>query len=171
MPASIIKFWKADNTLKSNGWLSNFHHKPFEAPSRIKGRNETFQYSEQYFMYLKALVFKQPETADYILAHPNLKPNDFKRIGRQLPNYDEFGPTWESYKDKIMYKALYYKFQDPTLQKLLLDTKDAYLVEASPYDKYWGAGVMASQIYKADSFPGQNVLGHLLMTLRTNLQK
>jgi len=171
MTEKIIKFWKADNTLKTNGWLSNFHHQSFDAPGRVKNHNETFQYSEQYFMYLKALVFHQPETADYILAHPELKPNDFKKIGRQLPNYDKYGETWESYKDKIMYKALYYKFQNPKLKQMLLQTGTAYLVEASPYDKYWGAGIMASQISQPDDFPGENKLGHLLMALRQDISE
>lgn len=169
MAEKIIKFWKADKKLNSNGWLSNFHHQSFEAPGRIKHQSETFQYSEQYFMYLKALVFQQPATADYILAHPELKPNDFKKLGRQLPNYDVYGPKWEAYKDQIMYKAIYYKFKNPQLRQHLIDTKDAYLVEASPYDRYWGAGVMASQIYQPDIFPGENKLGHLLMKLRQDI--
>jgi len=169
--SQIIKFWKANQNLNDNGWLSNFHHQAFEAPSRIKGKSETFQYSEQYFMYLKAMVFHQPQTADYILNHPELKPNDFKRLGRQLPNYDKYGDTWESYKDKIMYKALYYKFKNKTLRQKLLDTKDTYLVEASPYDRYWGAGVMSTQIYQPDVFPGKNKLGHLLMQLRQDISE
>lgn len=170
MSQKIIKFWKADQQLKSNGWLSNFHQQSFEAPSRLKNKNATFQYSEQYFMYLKALVFRQPSTADYILNHPELKPNDFKKIGRELPHYERYGQTWEEYKDLIMYKAVYYKFKNPILRQKLLDTKDAFLVEASPYDRYWGAGVGANNINDSLNFPGQNKLGELLMKLRKDIQ-
>lgn len=171
MTQDIIKFWKANQRLTPNGWLSNFHHQSFQAPSRIKGETATFQYSEQYFMYLKALVFRQPSTADHILAHPELSPNDFKKIGRNLPNYDKYGQTWEEYKDKVMYKVLYYKFKNPVLRQKLVDTKDAFLVEASPYDRYWGAGVGADDIHSDLKFPGQNKLGELLMNLRKKINE
>lgn len=68
---------------------------------------------------------------------------------------------WERVKEDIMYRGLYHKFtQHQYLFLLLINTRDAILVEDSPHDSYWGNG--------ADG-RGKNRLGHLLMDLRTFL--
>ena len=65
---------------------------------------------------------------------------------------------WESVKDDVMYRALYYKFiQHENLLLLLLGTGNLDLIEHSPYDSYWGDGPDGR---------GQNKLGRLLMRLR-----
>lgn len=161
---TIIKFWQGEHKSPS-AFLSNFYHHPFSAPDG-NGRMQEFQFSEQYFMYLKALHFKEPETAQYIIDHPDLKPLDYKRLGRKLPNYDVYGPSWESGRVKVMTKAVYYKFRNPELKRMLLDTGDSYLVEASPYDNYWGAGMSADKITKVEDIKGDNYLGKILMAVR-----
>jgi len=64
---------------------------------------------------------------------------------------------WNDIRDKIMYKGLKKKFKDPELKKILLNTGDAYLIENSPRDYYWGIGKDGN---------GENKLGKLLMKLR-----
>ena len=164
----IIKFWQGAKKSPS-AFLSNFYHHPFDAPDN-SGRMQEFQFSEQYFMYLKALHFDQPGTAQYILDNPDLKPQDYKHIGRKLPDYKTYGPSWESNRVKVMTKAVYYKFSNPALKKMLKDTGDSYLVEASPYDDFWGAGVDSSKIKRVEDITGSNYLGKILMAVRGKLK-
>ena len=69
---------------------------------------------------------------------------------------------WEQVKDAVMWKALFAKFtQCYDLRLLLCQTGDAVLVEASPYDPYWGYG---------PNKDGENKLGKMLMQLRSMLK-
>jgi len=47
------------------------------------------------------------------------------------------------------------------LKKMLLETEDSILVEASPYDEVWG--IKSQDISK---WNGQNLLGFILMEVR-----
>jgi N-glycosidase YbiA len=67
---------------------------------------------------------------------------------------------WDDVRDDIMLCALRVKFAQPAASKLLLSTGDKWLVEASPFDYYWGAGQDGS---------GRNRLGELLMQVRREL--
>jgi ribA/ribD-fused uncharacterized protein len=60
-----------------------------------------------------------------------------------------------------MLAALRKKFAAEKLHDLLLSTGDRPLVEASPFDYYWGCG---------RSGTGKNRLGELLMQTRTELR-
>jgi len=63
-------------------------------------------------------------------------------------------PNWENEKDAVMSSVLLCKFsQDAHCKKVLLETGDAKLVEASPTDSYWGSGRDGR---------GRNRLGQLL---------
>lgn len=68
---------------------------------------------------------------------------------------------WDDIKEQLMAKALRAKFSNnDKLKGLLLETEGKNLVEASPYDYYWGCGGDGS---------GSNRLGELLMDLRKEL--
>lgn len=70
---------------------------------------------------------------------------------------------WESVKDVIMLQALQAKFkQHPSLRKELLLTGNAYIIEHTKNDSYWGDGGDGS---------GKNRLGGLLMKVRSDLKK
>ncbi len=70
---------------------------------------------------------------------------------------------WESVKERVMYEALEAKFtQHEELRELLLGTEDAWLVEHTAKDRYWGDGGDGT---------GKNRLGHLLMRLRGELER
>eukprot|EP01006_Ploeotia_vitrea_P017395 TRINITY_DN48510_c0_g1_i2.p1 TRINITY_DN48510_c0_g1~~TRINITY_DN48510_c0_g1_i2.p1 ORF type:complete len:197 (+),score=39.45 TRINITY_DN48510_c0_g1_i2:320-910(+) len=72
-------------------------------------------------------------------------------------------PGWLERKNEVMYSALIAKFtQHPALADLLLSTGDAYIVEDSPIDFYWGCGADGS---------GSNWLGKTLMAVRKFLQE
>jgi len=69
---------------------------------------------------------------------------------------------WESVKDQVMREALAAKFeQHPELAELLLSTGDEPLVEHTTNDNYWADGGDGS---------GKNMLGRLLVELRTRLR-
>ena len=87
-------------------------------------------------------------------------PAQAKRLGqsRKYP----LRRDWERVKEGIMKQALRGKFRDPGLRKLLLSTGKRRLIEASPYDSYWGEGRDGK---------GKNRLGVLLMELREELRK
>ena len=70
---------------------------------------------------------------------------------------------WERVKEDVMRGALEAKFRaHPDLQRILLSTGEALLVEASSKDSYWGCGAEGT---------GKNRLGLLLMELREKLAK
>lgn len=70
---------------------------------------------------------------------------------------------WESVKKDIMCKALLAKFtQNEPLRRSLLSTGKRTLIEASPYDNFWGCGADGG---------GKNELGKLLMEIRNLFQE
>ena len=79
---------------------------------------------------------------------------------------------WDKTKDGIMRMAVKAKFiQHPDLKTKLLETGKRPIGEASARDKYWGIGTSADTTKANDpsKWPGKNVLGKMLMELRTEL--
>lgn len=71
-------------------------------------------------------------------------------------------PDWERVKDGIMLDAVAMKFtQHPSIKETLLSTGDAYLIEHTTKDRYWGDGGDGT---------GKNMLGKTLMALRDKLK-
>ena len=69
---------------------------------------------------------------------------------------------WEEVKVEVMERALVAKFtQNPELKKQLLETGDAYLVEHTKNDAYWGDGLGG----------GENMLGRLLCKVRDEMKQ
>ena len=66
--------------------FSNWHISPFVA--EIEGKKLEFTTSEQYFMYVKAITFKDYETAERILKE-GISPRIAKDLGRLVKNYDD----------------------------------------------------------------------------------
>lgn len=171
---NYITFFKGDkDSNKHHEFLSNFFKHEFMAPD-FKGKMQKFYYGEQYFMYLKSLEFQDFETAKQILEHPELGPVGFKKLGRQLKNYKTYGPNWEKVKVSVMVKVQIYKYKSEDMRQRLLETGDTLLIEASPYDQYWGAGMYAANINQGNykNLTGKNMLGKILTALRDkNLKK
>lgn len=104
--------------------FSNFYLCSF-----VDDEDNEFHSSEHYFMYRKALTF-DPENKEMLDNIKNaLTPAKAKELGRKVKNYDD------KYWDDVMVDALRLKFgQNGELKKKLLETKNANLYEASPYD-------------------------------------
>jgi ribA/ribD-fused uncharacterized protein len=86
-------------------------------------------------------------------------PRDARGLGqsREFP----LRPNWDGVREEVMFRALRMKFRHPELRALLVNTGSRTLVEASPFDYFWGAGQDGS---------GLNRLGRLLEQLRAELR-
>jgi len=63
-------------------------------------------------------------------------------------------------------------FQNEDLKHFLLSTSKKIIVEASPYDKIWGIGMLADDKRATNPllWNGENRLGFALMVVRERLQ-
>lgn len=138
-------------------------------PSDITYRGRTFFCAEQLMMAAKAMLFNDALTHDAILICRD--PARIKRLGRVVQNFDQ--AEWDRIKINVVANVNYLKFrQNPELSEYLLSTGDSILVEASPYDPIWGAGLSVEnpQIFDPLSWKGTNLLGFILMDVRDNLR-
>lgn len=143
--------------------LSNWH------PSVFTVNGIQFCNNEQFMMYCKARLFGDEATAAKILAAKT--PREHKALGRQVTNFVE--SIWKDKCESYVRQGCYAKFsQNPKLLQFLLDTQSTELVEASPFDKVWGVGLAESDpcILDKKNWPGQNLLGKVLMQVRAKLQ-
>ena len=128
--------------------LSNF----FETPLNIWNMN--FRSSEHAFQYRKCVSTGNKTTANDVLRAPT--PLLAKRTGDKITTNN----TWEDTKQGAMYEILRAKSrQCPQFVQALKDSNERPLIEDTP-NPYWGRG--------RDS-QGLNMLGRLLMTLRSEL--
>ena len=119
-------------------------------------------------MYHKAILFNDQETADRIALEPD--PSNQKALGRQVKGFDD--KKWNAKREKIVEEGNWWKFtqsKEGDLRKMLLETGDRLLVEASPSDKIWGVGYAASKAEANRDKWGQNLLGKALMRVRDRL--
>lgn len=153
---NIIGFWKPADR---NGYLSQWWKCTFKDSERY------YNCAEQYMMAQKAILFGDNAVLEKIMKETN--PANIKKYGREIKNFDE--STWDDNKFEIVCEGNRLKFsQNPSLKKQLLDTEDATLVEASPYDRIWGIG---TENYKDENaWKGENLLGEALMVVREELR-
>lgn len=152
-----IYFWTAKD------YFSNFYYSPF------KHQGVLFKWSEQAIMWRKAKYFGADSIAEKILKAQT--PKDCKDLGRSrsIPFDNE---KWDSYKEQLYKEVLLDKFSNPKLKAMILSTNDKMLVEASPYDKIWGCGLAEGDSRidgSPESWPGLNLLGKVLMEVRSEL--
>ena len=143
-----------------NSPYSNFYYVEFD----YKGYKVTS--SEQAFMLEKALMFDK-SMVERILSTTN--PAEIKKLGRKVKNFDE--KKWNEVRYDIMVDILCAKFSIEPLKTELLNTGIEFIVEASPTDKIWGAGLALGdpRLNYAKYYPGRNLLGHALMDARARL--
>jgi ribA/ribD-fused uncharacterized protein len=144
--AQSITFYHQD---KPYGFFSNFSgHAIF-----VKGKQ--WPTSEHYF---QAQKFEGTEHEELVRLAQT--PMICARMGRDRSR--PLRPDWEAVKDEVMRTAVRAKFtQHPELRDQLLATGDAYLIEHTKNDSYWGDGGDGS---------GKNMLGRILMEVREELR-
>ncbi|MFD4639816.1 NADAR family protein [Lentzea sp. NPDC058436] len=129
---------------------------------------QSFASAEHYMMWRKALLFDDTAVASRVLAART--PAEAKSLGRQVTDFS--GDVWDSERLAIVVEGNLAKFgQDPALRSYLLGTGSRVLVEASPQDRVWGIGLVASDPRASDpsQWLGLNLLGEALMEVRTRL--
>ena len=129
-------------------WLSNFWKADVEFESYI--------YPTVEHAYQAAKSFD--ERVRQRLCDSTIAAGQVKRMGRTF----DLRPDWEGVKVDIMKQLLHSKFQNPELRAKLLETGTRPLEETNTWgDTYWG-------VFKGK---GQNMLGKLLMGIRTELME
>ena len=132
------------------GEFSNF------APYLIRLAGKTWPTSEHYF---QAQKFEDPAEREAVRRAKS--PMLAARMGRDRKK--KLRRDWESAKVSVMTDAVRAKFtQHEELRVLLLGTADAKIVEHTENDDYWGDGGDGS---------GRNMLGQILMRVRTELRE
>lgn len=122
----------------------------------------TYNCSEQFMMYHKALLFNDEETAIKIFASESAREQ--KALGRQIKNYDQH--RWDVVKYRIVKDGCRAKFEQnfPLFEQLKKDEGKIF-VEASPKDAIWGIGFDEDHALANKDKWGQNLLGKLLTEL------
>lgn len=142
--------------------LSNFY------PCEFEFNDKMFNFSEQCFMYQKALLFNDFEIAEQILNETDVR--QIKALGRKVKDFDN--ELWDKHKEDFMYNACYAKFsQNDELKDFLLNTGNREIVEASPVDNIWGIGFSSDRAMENIDKWGQNLLGKTLTKVRAELRK
>lgn len=137
-------------------------------PCSFVVEGQQFASAEHYMMWRKALLFNDTAVATRVLAART--PAEAKALGREVSGFSS--PVWESERLSIVVDGNLAKFgQDPALRSYLLSTGSQVLVEASPEDRVWGIGLVASDPRAADpaQWLGLNLLGEALMEVRSRL--
>ena len=133
-------------------FLSNFYESPFEVDGI------TYPTAEHFFQAMKS---KDVEGRKKIAAAPT--PGKAKRLGRTI----ELRKDWEEIKVAVMKFGLAQKFRIPELREKLLATGHEELIEGNFWhDNTWGNCLCAD----CQDIPGRNMLGMLLMELRTKIR-
>ena len=146
------------------GVFSNFTSTPM-----MQYKGHSFQTTEQAFMWAKAQLFGDKDSARLILAEKN--PAKAKELGRGVKG---FNPThWDINKEFLMYEvnlAKYSQFDD--YKSVLLSTGEKQLVEVNGKDTIWGIGLYANdpRVLDEKQWRGQNLLGKVLMRVREELK-
>lgn len=162
--AGIIKFFGIRG---DHGFLSNFARFEIDYDSR------KWPTSEHAYQAMKSV---DPEVQEKIRLAPTAF--DAKTMGKSCDKRmdwdalfgepslrqrfeDSWGCAVERTKDHFMMSILIEKFtQNTDLRNALRATDDAWLIENSPTDYYWGCGATGA---------GENKLGRILMFVRKHL--
>ena len=144
--------------------LSNF----FQCEFVCNGKR--FHSSEQCYQYSKAIFFNDDKTANQILEAGT--PFKCLLLGRHVQNFDK--TLWRSgIAIQFMKSALRAKFfSNFHLQKVLNETGDTLICEASKRDQYWGVGYTFGEqkLFEPKCWLGYNHMGKLLMEIRKELK-
>lgn len=157
--ASEVMGWPPDAIVDFHGehyWLDNMWLVEIRWNKRL-----TFKSVEHGFVYFKT---REKVLRDAVLAEPD--PYTVKAMGRTPGVMRE---DWEEIRFGIMNELVRMKFfRHDDLRKKLLNTGDVKLIEGNTWDdNIWGDCVCPH----CRDIPGQNLLGEILMQLRTDLRK
>uniref|UniRef100_A0A914KP35 RNA-directed DNA polymerase n=1 Tax=Meloidogyne incognita TaxID=6306 RepID=A0A914KP35_MELIC len=143
--------------------FSNFY------PISFKVWGIRFDSSERAYVYAKAKYFKDFRKMHQVM-NPKLTPAGVKRLGKYIHRFDK--RQWEKVSRQYMKEIVFEKFnQNPLLARKLLRTGSSPLLEANPYDRYWGIGISYNDLKEGKTWKGENWLGIILMNTRKILRE
>ncbi|KAG6831452.1 hypothetical protein H0H92_010361 [Tricholoma furcatifolium] len=163
-------FWRPGD---KNGWAGQWYPSRFTGTISINGENRKvlFVAAEQWMMVQKALLFGDTEIAEQLLAIEDSSPASMRKVmalGRKVKGFDE--ETWVCNRERIVLEGNMLKFgQSDKLRKLLIETGDRRLIEASPLDRIWGIGYAEEDAFVDTENWGLNLLGRALEETRQRL--
>lgn len=129
-------------------WLSNFY------PVNVEYDGEDYPSVEHAYMSAKSDDMKWKM---FCMNHEN-SAGEVKKKSREV----ELVEGWDTIKNEVMRKCLESKFNQEPFRQKLLDTGDFIIREGNWWnDTYWG--ICLKKQY------GQNMLGNLIMSIRSNL--
>ena len=149
-----IRFFsgKAKDIHKSYQIFSNFALVPVTIDGLIYGT------SEHYFQAMK-FINDDPEYAEEIRLAST--PLQAKKLGKSRNH--PIRADWNDVRIDVMREVLMAKAeQSEGFRNKLLESKGSLLIEASPFDSFWGEG---------KNKKGKNMLGKLLMEVRDKLER
>jgi ribA/ribD-fused uncharacterized protein len=127
-----------------------------------------FKLENVYMMAEKARTFGDTKALEQVLASSS--PEEVKKIGRRVKNFD--ADVWSERSLEVVLQGNIAKFsQNRRLGKWLQATGSSVLIEASPEDALWGIGLHRDDARAKDPavWPGKNLLGFAIMTVRDQL--
>ena len=167
-----VTFWRADEGCENN-MFSQWYKKE---PIPINGIQ--YDTAEQYMMAQKALLFGDLESYKKIMQEPD--PSICKKLGRGVKGFDQ--QKWNKSFREILFHGNLSKLQsDIEIVDALLNTENAVLIEASPLDDIYGAGMSKNDLLNSDGSlkvlpkswhkagqtkQAENNLGFVLMAVR-----
>ena len=141
--------------------LSNFY------PCTVSDNGRIFGSSEGAYQFRKAKTSGNDIKAAQIHAADD--PLDQKRLADTLQmSFDD----WNA--EQAMTKSVFAKFQqNADLAEYLISTGNLTLVHTNAYDAVWGIGLGLRDdgIFDQQQWKGRNILGEILMSLRSKLQR
>ena len=144
------------------GPFSQFH------PSNFTIDGLSYVCAEQYMHAEKARLFGDVAMAERIMKSDS--PHEHKLMGGRVDGFEQ--DDWDTHKVAIVTAGNRAKFgQNAGLRRRLIDTGDAILAEANPKDFIWGIGLAEDDAAALDpaNWEGQNLLGEILMAVRSEL--
>ena len=171
-PLKYVTFWRVDQGEENRVFSQWFRREPF----KINGRE--YVTAEQYMMSEKALLFNDLEMYQKIMAEPD--PKLCKDMGKKVKGFEQ--KKWDEAFPEILFHGNLGKLQsDIAIVDALLNTENAVLIEASPFDDIYGAGIEKKNLLNEDGTlkvlpqnwhkkgsvkQAENHLGFILMGIR-----
>lgn len=178
--AALIEAAQAGARLKYVFFWSHNRRRPSDAPGaeQFSQWAETpfevdgvrYATAEHFMMAEKARLFGDETALRRILAAAS--PGAAKAIGREVLGFEP--EAWEAAREDIVFRGNLAKAeQNAEVGAFLRATGDRVIVEASPRDAIWGAGLARdhADAERPEAWPGLNLLGFALMRARAALRE
>ena len=135
-------------------------------PHTIEVKGETYRSSEHFYQFHKCMAAGATDNAAEVLL--TNEPEDAMAAAADVKPAKRW---YDNEGKQIMLQAIQAKFASQNMQQKLLKTGKSVLVEATR-NTVWGTGIhfTSNNILNPKSYTGQNLLGRVLMEVRSCMQ-